>query len=960
MKKILLTFTMASMLFFGQVGQAHAQVVDIQQFLKEFGLDTAMTILSSRALDKIIDDSFNWAFGGFDQDELGFINNWGDFLEDTKHESISTAFQLAERSVSEIFNTQTNELNNQINEISTSPEYIRCDDELTELEDSGDGFSDLDKPCQDIINRLRKLIQQRDRLGTGGSAAEQNWNAWQSGELNSARSVVQSIASFGARELNIDEVEQLISGEGETLSTLLGSQAAKEAFKTDVTVGGYAGWIALADPHNTDAGLSSLVEGALAQKTAEEEQAVTESQQIENKFLDKTRCLRYEKDADGNDTSICAQEIATTPGAQIGSLVTENLFKEQDQLKTAKELSDIFAYAIGKLANKLLEKGLDALGPKTSIPVGGEADSNTFSSSYRSGFDLLGISKNNLSLDEEGGVVVIGSEDGEIFAPEQGNDASAPYIGGPEDEDNYDWNDGPEVIIDLGEVLGPAIERTSQELEFLFDTRVLRRELENTVYDLDQCIPGPDYGWEERFTTFADQIRHEDSNEQEHPIPEEINIGLSDTRVMSTDPRLNFPGGIEMKFALEQYLDSGHTNLENVNTNIEQKQKTLAILLSIQGEISEDFKNYKSSLASKNNNSAFLNLPLNTNEWESLSTQEKTELVSLRFSDLELDQTNEEISNEEKENLDETYLISGLGYYAISTEDNPAEILENDEESIRDAFIRLSWDIWRTEKGSLPAVEENGKIVQQSGAEQKSNLRYKYYINQNFITTQAQLIKAESEKDDAQKQGDLLEDYLSDCEEFRKIATNNTPQNYDGRHEEEDIGGDSNIVVLVMHAHKGWATPQEMRNILAAEYQKQRAGLNSRFKTTVMTSPASVENSIIGFETATDVVRYLNESGYSDDGLPNYAKNPLSVQNLIEQDSTTLDKKDRGWDHFKTKAKEGLTKDRRLDTYTGVLYCRTKADFIVKDASKDAKISYCAYPWYNTNMIEYRAALSGV
>lgn len=96
-KKLSIFITIFVLIFgvqFVQPKKANAQITDIPAFLKEYAIDTLVTILQNRILNKLVDDAVNWANGGFDGDP-GFINNWDDFLQGVTHDALSTALYTA-------------------------------------------------------------------------------------------------------------------------------------------------------------------------------------------------------------------------------------------------------------------------------------------------------------------------------------------------------------------------------------------------------------------------------------------------------------------------------------------------------------------------------------------------------------------------------------------------------------------------------------------------------------------------------------------------------------------------------------------------------------------------------------------------------------------------------------------------------------------------------------------------
>lgn len=220
--------------------KAHALDLDdafnvLSSFLAQYGqyikiiLEPLTEKIADEKLTKLTSETLNWANGGFDGAN-GFINNWGQFLEGTEHETLLSAFEQAESAV--------------------------------------------------------------QQLSAGAGVNPQtNWELLQSGELKNSRNIATTIAMVGATQLNENPINTIISGGKETLTELLGSEQQKQAFVDDFNVGGWAGYISLSNQHNTASGRQGLIQGALQEESSEDVNNAVEDVQTPNKFTSKTECL---------------------------------------------------------------------------------------------------------------------------------------------------------------------------------------------------------------------------------------------------------------------------------------------------------------------------------------------------------------------------------------------------------------------------------------------------------------------------------------------------------------------------------------------------------------------------------------------------------------------------------------------------------------------------------------------
>lgn len=952
--------------------------------IKETVADATTTLIQSRALDKIVQDTLNWAAGGFDG-EPGFINNWDDMLKGLSHEVVAGAFDFASGKALESISLNSgvnqeaqrgcqydtsirhaqeqrtytdnglsvpqNVLQRQAQEMescsqiggnnsSLNNEAIENCKKDAENRYSGDMaalegfygpnfFTDpkASAELQQVENLYSSSAEDCEKIGMGSSfvsnIAQSNYNLWQSGETITVRSIARTIANQGANSLNIDPLTSLIEGEGNTLKRLLGSQQNVDQFYTDIGVGGWAGYIALADPHNYPSGLQSLVTSALSEKTVNKISKTVEDIQTPNKFLPAVDCGDAGKDANGK---CLGKAIITTLSTTKDAETSDSTKKAKDKTLIGRELSDIVAMALQKIGETLLQKGFSAISKSGGSGGGGNQQSanNSFANVYQNDYDILGLSNNEDVVtiggdtnNQQGGNTTSGNSTNTLNEND-GNfqtdlyDASAPFIGGPEDEEGSDWTNVPELIINFKEVLEPAIVNTERELQLYNEMKLALKSSQNDIIKIDRCVPGPDYNWEQRFNDLFDTTSNNDE-------AKENKIAFNEMKKMSTDSRVNIPGAERMRSAVLNILSKGNDQYNEISDFTSKKESLLLTLKDIRDSIQADFDIYKQNIHPK--------LPLFESQWYKLTRSEKIEIISL---DPPLERG--------------SYLILKNG-------ETPESILDRNEPKVMNAILEQSWDIWRSEKGKeLPSG------TKPSGAKQKTNLRYKYYTIQNDISRQADILRAEVERDNIINNNKTTKDFLSDCIQLKSFVTGYPTSQIENSLTnpfviQKGIQIPTLDLVTIKKKHgretkflklKATKSDSQIRTYLETERQKQSRKESSVFKTDIITGERSIERSMLGFTSSSELSQYINTS-YSQDDFPDLeiTAHAKSISEIFEKDY-------------------GLANYQFNGNGTGFLYCRLTTSFdSIKDKSKDLLTS-CVKDWYHTSDLDYEVIFSGI
>lgn len=806
-------------------------------------LEVQVQKLADRVLDKLVNDTLSWANNGFDG-EPGFINNWGHFLKGTEHEVISGAFSAANEAVTEAMANS-----------SSSPQCIDpgpCDDQY--LNDFQGCIYQLD-PIEDeeayqLCEETRDVaeiayeqcfIAQQDYLacqnGTSdpGSQAEQNYDLWMSGTLDSSRGVAETVARFGAQRLNYDPLDSLINGEGETLSKILGSQEAKDAFGYDFAAGGIMGYIALADPHNTALGRQALVESSLLDKTNEKVSQVVEETQATTLFLNKTECAE-----DGQDGT-CERQETTTPRGLVEGQVNNSLSSEQEKTINADGLVSSLLQAVGDLAAGLTQQGFSKL---TSATVGTFFDQGTsnseFGGEYQSSYDILGISS-DVDITEGIGITDPGNP-GNLG----GNDIDL-MIGGPEHEsENYGTQ--PQIIISLEADLEKNLNYLSDEKEYYEGVRELLIKSQDVLYEFDKCIPGPDYGWEQRYQDTVILDGGQDENAENR-------LGLNEQKNMIQDPKVTIPGGTTMLSYHQSTLDGIQNDSSKNKIRLDKINNSLSVLEYIKQSVREDFNQQKQAY---NNN-----LVLFKSDWDELDNTQKAEAL----------QTAEQQGY---------FLNPGDGLEPL-TDNEALAVVQSEESRAATAVIATSWNIWRDETDS----------------ETKLDLRKSYYVTIPNLSSEEFVAIAKIQTDQTKQNISGGYEVALDCMVFKLYALGIS------REDIAEIVFDSSLDIedKVLNAAEeldqlGWLpywkilnpgfntfrvngqrNDQEIISFLNAEYDLKQQNNPSVFATYNMINPEAIEQSILGFDTVEEIEEYGNLYYPTDNDTPGL---PSTIEERVE------------------------------------------------------------------------------
>jgi hypothetical protein len=864
--------------------------------------------LGDRLAKKISSDVINWASGGFDGDP-SFVNNWDEFLKGTEHEVLSDSLSIAQGAQDKIKDTWDNRSYSEIDlldcQVSINNEFIDHQEEI----DSGDPLAfyttqgELDTAWDSELERCEDEFGDQVNPTT---IAQQNHELNQSGELESSRTAVETVAKFGADTLNADTFKSIVNGEGDTLTALLGSKAKKEQFKSDITVGGWEGYLALADPHNYDSGLTSLITGALGQKTTSKVNSVVQDIQTPQKLLNITTCSEYEKDSKGqivkdkNGKQKCARKITGTPGDLVADKLKKSLSSGEDSIGSkTNALVGALLQTVGALTDGLISKGFSELSGAAQGAFISSSSSNTFTNeigtggNYQSQYDVLGIQSKSTVSTQQDTVVV-----GENTITANGN---TNFIGGPEDVGA--WNNSPQIIINFQEDLEEQIKKALEEQK----NHNLQREIfalgKNTVKNIDQCLPGPDYGWEERYQDAYSSITNDDERLM-------INIALQELKKMINDPQITIPGALAIKDLFQGIIDD---ELENQIQN-ELRSNAVSNIIStmnfIKGEVLTSFNIQKLSIDP--------NLVIFEDDWANLSTSAQENLLGKA--------------------IDNTFFL-------LKADETIDSVIANENDRARDGVINMAWDLWRKE----------------TSTQQKTDLRYAYHVIQNDLSNEQFIAQARSKYNRLKNIAFQNEYNLTDClvlkayslgtpeSQLKNIITSTNTSSI------ETVSAENNqLINLISNLPRkegpdfvsfidtsNGKSDSQIKNFIESEKVKQSNNQQSLLKTNFITS--GVSQSILGFSSESAKEDYFNLYYPDEDFEDEIIKNKLSILEIFRNDRFAQ-------------------AYRRYSGERGGLFCRID---IMQDLWHGGPLniqrSLCIRnDWYIASELDYKAIFSGI
>lgn len=814
------------------------QISNVWQASKDTVLIPLAKQIAFQVTDKLVQDTLVWANGGFNGDP-GFITDFDSFLTETKFDSLSGNFKEAEKKYKELRNQQQCVADGNAQDCDADfpfeKNYQEC---ITGLDINNPDDEELIELCEEAYENEEFLYDQCVNdlnicSADPGAIAAQNYQTLSTGEVKRGRNVLGAIVEQGTNQLNADDVKAIVEGNNESLTKLLGSQQEVDRFKNDFGKGGWSAQLALLDANNLPSGVKSITKSVVGKESLDKVSRTIQDFQTPQRFFNKTRCI--EPDPENPDG--CLREVTETPGAIVGNSVMSSLQSEQRQANSSDSLVGILVQSLGTLTSGLIDGGISSLtnaatgalfdaafGGGGSGGNGGTVNPFTETVGSTTGFDVLGVidgnvtsSTNNTVTSPNGTPVDIGS---------------GGFIGGP--EDTGDFGTSPQIIIDLKANLEKGVEMVEEEQGYFDEINTARRDNQNQLIQLDQCLPGPDYNWEERYGDVFQTTSNDDTSQQNR-------LWLSETRDMTNDTRINIPGSGDLRNSFDILVsDSQQDKFQDIQRT--RELTTIASTLNlVRQEVERDFNQYKASTNA--------NLVLFYEDWNRLSQSQQRSAF-------------EYASNE--------------GYYLLKQSESFDSVLSSNNERAAQAVIDLSWDVWREETPS----------------ERKNELRYSYYsVSQNLA--EQFVSNAKNKRDvillESRRAGELAQDcyvlklYILGAPESEILQGIQNGSISENSRFNPSTSKNSEGIRFINTSNS--RSDNEVKSFLEREYNSiQNSNSSAFFSSTTLINPTAISQSILGFDSEDDKEEYFDRF-YPDDGMPKeYLKNAQSLKDIFKLD----------------------------------------------------------------------------
>ena len=159
------------------------------------------------------------------------------------------------------------------------------------------------------------------------------------------------------------------------------------------------------------------------------------------------------------------------------------------------------------------------------------------------------------------------------------------------------WASVPDQIVDFRNDLDSSTEQTALEIQYLQETvdSVKKPVSDGTVLALEECVPGPDTGWESRLNDYVDQQtkatqgRANDTGDKGAKntnaladIQSDVSQAISEEEILAGNPYLNIPGASAMQTTLSNFYQTAFTfqGLIDIIITKEQLLDSLQVLSS--------------------------------------------------------------------------------------------------------------------------------------------------------------------------------------------------------------------------------------------------------------------------------------------------------------------------------------------------------------------------------------------
>ncbi|MCI5051442.1 MAG: hypothetical protein MRY57_03975 [Candidatus Pacebacteria bacterium] len=653
--------------------------------------------------------------------------------------------------------------------------------------------------------------------GDPGQTAQNNWDLLESGNVSSSRAVAETVANFGVEQFNNSEFEQIAAGGADLTLALLGSQSRKDDFVNDITAGGWDGILSLTGEGSTEIALTNtvrdVVSGNVDAKVAAKEAVISLPTQI----LSKTECEEYKRDpVTGDVTDECLREVTSTPGDIVAGQLTGALQKDQDSAGNfGDSLVSSLVSSLGNIVGGLVDQGLGELSSAAGEAFFSNTDTqnlitgSTSGGDFQSQYNVLGIEPSTSINIDNNGSTTGGSTGGGLQIP--------TGIGGPEDEN-------VQIIIDFKSNLENAIDLALEEKSYYDQMRDVVLDAADVIYELEKCIPGPDYDWEERLDDSVSLGGNGWTDEEKDSFK---TLAINEMKQMVQDPAITIPGAIAMRDQIDIIFNTSRDNKSRIDFRRNELTRLINTLQFIKNEIISDFNEQR---LGENPN-----LVLFVEDWETLGQPEQESAFQ--------------------------YAVDNG--YALLQGQSVTDIVTNDNERARNAVLDASWDIWRNQTDPVKKLE----------------LRQSYYTLQNSLSNEQFITIARTLLNEISSNITNSYEIAMDCLSFKSYAMGAEVAEISLIVNNENISIAEKIVNLAdtfidiyeppipggifgginEYNTTTTRTDAELVSFIQSQANLQNnPGSTTLLKTPVMTSSFALSSSLLGFDTEQDKQDYFD------------------------------------------------------------------------------------------------------
>ncbi len=394
----------------------------------------------------------------------------------------------------------------------------------------------------------------------------------------------------------------------------------------------------------------------------------------------------------------CADWAVETPVAAATESLNKALSGPLDRLKMSDEFQEILGQALSSLVNKFVQRGLTSLGGAVSSGV------------QRA-----------------------------IGGPEDANQSNNPITGN-------NTSNTPDRIINLETEVEIGLERSNEAFEAIDSALVFLFDTPELTHQLDRCIPGPDFGWENRLDKYIErQTRKTERKSQKSgnvgdanenaitKLEAQVEEAKQSMRTWLFDSNRNMPGSTTMRFEVEK--------MEGKIALTKEYQDRRVVISRVRGTL----ETIKSQAINSSARFSTQPLILFTDQWEALTDAQKIDrletAINAGFIGARFDPTT-------------GLALPSITRQALLDPTNGPSLVEE----LTPSYIAFQWDIWN---GVL--TNENNTLIVNNAPEFRNELRALFDGIAQQVPTPAEVTRLQSNITLFADENERLRDYYAAC-----------------------------------------------------------------------------------------------------------------------------------------------------------------------------------------------------